>query len=101
MSNDPNQQPYERDRLVDKPGIIGARWWHAALADQDAQIARRTAIRNILIAGGVIAGFGAMLAMCAKVASSRYVLMRERSSTNIGRRAERLNYERVSEKSGG
>jgi hypothetical protein len=70
MSNDPNQQPYERDRLVDKPGIIGARWWHAALADQDAQIARRTAIRNILIAGGVIAGFGAMLAMCAKVASS-------------------------------
>ena len=71
MSNDsPNsQQPYARDRLVDKPGIIGARWWHAALADQDAQIARRAAIRNILIAGGVIAGFGAMLAMCAKVAS--------------------------------
>jgi hypothetical protein len=70
MSNLPNQQPFERDRLVDKPGIIGARWWHAALADQDAQIARRAAIRNILIAGGVIAGFGAMLAMCAKVASS-------------------------------
>ena len=70
MSNHPNAQPYERDRLVDKPGIIGARWWHAALADQDAQIARRAAIRNILIAGGVIAGFGAMLAMCAKVTSS-------------------------------
>jgi hypothetical protein len=69
MSSNPNT-PYERDRLVDKPGIIGARWWHAALADQDAQIARRAAIRNILIAGGVIAGFGAMLAMCAKVASS-------------------------------
>lgn len=71
MSNSPNNgQPFERDRLVDKPGIVGARWWHASLADQDAQIARRTAIRNILIAGGVIAGFGAMLAMCAKVASS-------------------------------
>lgn len=70
MSNDPNRLPFERDRLVDKPGIIGARWWHAALADQDAQIARRAAIRNILIAGGVIAGFGAMLAMCAKVATS-------------------------------
>ncbi len=70
MSSSPNDQPFERDRLVDKPGIIGARWWHAALADQDAQIARRAAIRNILIAGGVIAGFGAMLAMCAKVSTS-------------------------------
>ena len=70
MSSSPNNQPFERDRLVDKPGIIGARWWHATLADQDAQIARRAAIRNILIAGGVIAGFGAMLAMCAKVATS-------------------------------
>lgn len=62
--------PYGRDRLVDKPGIVGARWWHDALADQDAQIARRVAIRNILIAGGLIAGFGAMLAMCIKVAES-------------------------------
>lgn len=69
--HDPNQAPYARDRQVDKPGIVGARWWHAALADQAATIARRDAIRNILIAGGVIAGFGAMLAMCIKgVASS-------------------------------
>jgi hypothetical protein len=68
--NDPSGQPYARDRMVDKPGIMGARWWHASLADQDAQVARRTAIRNILIAGGVIAGFGALLAMCVGVASS-------------------------------
>jgi hypothetical protein len=71
MSNDPtNHQPYARDRLVDKPGIVGARWWHESLVDQAAQIARRDAIRNILIAGGVIAGFGAMLAMCVKAGSS-------------------------------
>jgi len=71
-TNQPSQggAPYERDRLVDKPGIVGARWWHASLVDQDAQIRRRTAIRNILIAGGVIAGFGAMLAMCVKAAAS-------------------------------
>lgn len=68
--NQSGNQPYSRDRIVDKPGIMGARWWHASLADQESQIARRTAIRNILIAGGVIAGFGAMLAMCVKVASS-------------------------------
>ncbi len=71
MNQDPSgNQPYARDRVVDKPGIMGARWWHASLADQEGQIARRSAIRNILIAGGVIAGFGAMLAMCVGAASS-------------------------------
>lgn len=68
--NSPGNAPYTRDRLVDKPGIVGARWWHASLQDQAAQMARRDAIRNILIAGGVIAGFGAMLAMCVKSATS-------------------------------
>lgn len=69
--NDPSRStPFARDRLVDKPGIIGARWWHESLVDEAAVIARRTAIRNILIAGGVIAGFGAMLAMCVKAASA-------------------------------
>ena len=69
MSNSPNE-PYSRDRQVDKPGIAGARWWHDSLADQAAQMARRDAIRNILIAGAVIAGFGAMLTMCIKSATS-------------------------------
>ena len=72
MSNEPSEglEPFACDRNVDKPSIIGARWWHEALVDRDAEIARRTAIRNILIAGGVIAGFGAMLAMCVKTAAS-------------------------------
>src|SRR4051812_9965858 len=69
MNDEPNSERYARDRLVDKPGIVGARWWHDSLVDQAGQMARRDAIRNILIAGGVIAGFGAMLAMCVKVAS--------------------------------
>ena len=67
---DPSNAPYARDRRVDKPGIAGARWWHESLADQAAQMVRRDAIRNILIAGGVIAGFGAMLAMCVKAGAS-------------------------------
>jgi hypothetical protein len=65
-----NDAPFQRDAQVDKPGIVGARWWHAALADRDAQIARRDAIRNILIVGGVLAGFGALLALCGRAASS-------------------------------
>lgn len=70
MNQPSSNAPFERDRLVDKPGIIGARWWQASLVDEDALIARRAAIRNILIAGGVIAGFGAMLAMCVTAVSS-------------------------------
>ncbi|HSO32390.1 MAG TPA: hypothetical protein VLT33_07740 [Labilithrix sp.] len=67
---DSTNEPYSRDRQVDKPGIAGARWWHDSLADQASQMARRDAIRNILIAGAVIAGFGAMLTMCIKGASA-------------------------------
>ena len=64
------REPFERNALVDKPGIYGARWWHSALADRGAQIARRDAIRNILIVGGVLAGFGAVLALCGRAVSS-------------------------------
>ena len=62
--------PFARDRVVDKPGIVGARWWHEALADEASKMARRDAIRNILIASGVIAGFGAAVAMCVHAAST-------------------------------
>jgi hypothetical protein len=63
-----SMQPFERQELVDKPGIIGAKWWHATLVDEASKIVRRDAIRSILIAGGVIAGFGALLGMCIKAA---------------------------------
>ena len=65
-----NQAPFQKNAEVDKPGIVGARWWHAALADQGAQMVRRDAIRNILIVGGVLAGLGTMLAFCGIAASS-------------------------------
>lgn len=58
--------PFQRDALVDKPGIHGARWWHQALADRGTQMARRDAVRNILIATAVIAGFGTLLGFCVK-----------------------------------
>lgn len=62
--------PFERTDLVDKPGIVGAKWWQSALADESTKVARRSAMRSIVIAGGVLAGFGAMVAMCAKSISS-------------------------------
>ncbi len=63
-------EPFERTELVDKPGIVGAKWWHSALADESSKIARRNAMRSIVVAGGVLAGFGALVAMCAKASSS-------------------------------
>lgn len=51
--------PFERDTQVDKPGIVGARWWHDALVDEDRKMARRTAIKTILgasAAAAVVAG---------------------------------------------
>jgi hypothetical protein len=59
-------EPFERQEIVDKPGIVGAKWWHATLVDEAAKVARRDAIRGILIVGGVVAGFGALLGMCIK-----------------------------------
>jgi hypothetical protein len=73
--------PFQRDRIMDKPGIVGARWWQASLADKDAAIARRHAIRNILIAGGLIAGFGAVLALIKAGSSAASLAM---SSSGAG-----------------
>ena len=50
MSNSPNE-PYSRDRQVDKPSIAGARWWHDSLADQAAQIAVAAVIGQAMPGG--------------------------------------------------
>lgn len=60
--------PFERSDVLDKPGIVGARWWQESLATADP-IARRQAIRAMLIASAAIAGFGALLAIGASGSS--------------------------------
>lgn len=62
--------PFERTDLVDKPGIVGARWWQASLADETSQVERRSAIKSIVVAAGVLAGFGEIVSMCASLSSS-------------------------------
>ncbi len=44
--------PFQRKETVDKPSIVGARWWHESLAQP---IARRQALSGCLILGGVLA----------------------------------------------
>lgn len=46
------QAPFTRQEVVDKPGIIGARWWQESLA---TQVPRRQAMAGLLALGGVMA----------------------------------------------
>ncbi|MCL2723858.1 MAG: hypothetical protein FWD69_05415 [Polyangiaceae bacterium] len=71
--------PFQRDCVVDKPGIVGARWWHTALAHEDAKIARRTAIRTILLAGTAIAGVGAVTVAVVKASEPSFTDARKNS----------------------
>ena len=94
-----NQSPFSRDRMVDKPGIMGARWWHQSLADQGGQVQRRDAIRSILIATAVIAGLGVGLTMCVSAASgpSKSDYRDERRTTLDMQKAHGWNFGAVGE----
>ena len=47
-------EPFKRDEFLDKPGIVGARWWHEGLAQSDPA-GRRTALKALLVGGGLLA----------------------------------------------
>jgi hypothetical protein len=58
---------FTRDTAVDKPGIIGARWWQESLADP---IPRRQALKGLLVAGGTFAALLGLGTCTAVVCSS-------------------------------
>jgi hypothetical protein len=49
---------FERDAHVDKPGIVGARWWHQALLVDDRSVQRRSVLKGLAVAGGVMGAIG-------------------------------------------
>jgi hypothetical protein len=55
---EPITEPFGREEFLDKPGIVGARWWQRSLEAAENAVSRRKAVQAILIAGGVIAGIG-------------------------------------------
>ncbi|WP_437291153.1 hypothetical protein [Sorangium sp. So ce406] len=57
-------EPFERAEVLDKPGIVGARWWHQGLADAPKDASRRSAIMIALGAVG-LAGVAAAIAVAA------------------------------------
>lgn len=62
-------EPLQRDELVDKPGIIGARWWQESLSQTDP-IARRTALRAMVGAAVGVAAVGGIVALLTRKSSS-------------------------------
>ncbi|XYI02727.1 hypothetical protein ACMHYB_24435 [Sorangium sp. So ce1128] len=57
-------EPFERAEVLDKPGIVGARWWHQGLAEAPKDASRRSAIMLALGAVG-LAGVAAAIAVAA------------------------------------
>jgi hypothetical protein len=63
------KEPFERTNEIDKPGIVGARWWQDSLSTADP-IARRDALKKLLLVGGAVAGVGVLMTMCRACGSS-------------------------------
>jgi hypothetical protein len=60
-SDDPRQPGYEfqQDVALDKPGIVGARWWHQGLLDEERKVTRRRMLVGLGVAGGAVAAVAA------------------------------------------
>jgi hypothetical protein len=67
--SDDGEQPFQRDELVDKPGIVGARWWQDGLEKADP-IARRAALRTMLGGAVAVAAAGGLVAAINAAARS-------------------------------
>ncbi len=58
--------PFERDGHLDKPAIVGARWWQRGLAESAANpVNRRQAMSTAVVLGVALAGLGGILALVA------------------------------------
>lgn len=63
-------EPFGREEFLDKPGIVGARWWQRSLAAPPDVVSRRRALQTIVIAGGALAVLGMGLAVAGAASSS-------------------------------
>lgn len=50
--------PFVRNAGVDKPGIVGARWWNQALRESSSVSTRRSALTGCLVVGVGLAALG-------------------------------------------
>jgi hypothetical protein len=61
-ADDPQAPGYEfqQDVALDKPGIVGARWWHQGLLDEERKVSRRRMLVGLGAAGGAVAAVSAL-----------------------------------------
>ncbi len=55
----PHDAAFRQDVRVDKPGIVGARWWNEALQQQEKEMSRRAAMGALSVAGIAALAVGA------------------------------------------
>lgn len=55
------EPPFQRTDVLDKPGIVGAKWWQEGLATHDP-IARRQALVAFAVIGVALVGVGSLIA---------------------------------------
>src|SRR5262249_53209391 len=51
---------FKQDYAVAKQSIVGARWWHQGLQEEDRRVSRRQALAVIGVAGGAVAAVSAL-----------------------------------------
>ena len=61
----PTNEPFNREEILDEPGIIGARWWQRSLAATPDPVTRRSALTTLLVASGAVVAIGMVGAVLA------------------------------------
>ncbi|HEV8269081.1 MAG TPA: hypothetical protein VGR00_12640, partial [Thermoanaerobaculia bacterium] len=49
---------FQRDVHLEKPGIVGARWWQKSLVEDAGSVRRRDVLKGLAVAGGVLGAIG-------------------------------------------
>lgn len=71
MTSPQDKLPFVQDARLDKPGIVGARWWQEGLeSDVAAPVNRRAAISGMLVAGAAVMGVAMTGVVVAGIAAS-------------------------------
>lgn len=99
-------QEFERDVELNDEGIVGARWWHKALASQDSTVERRHVLVGLIAAGGVLGAIGMAGYGISKIFSGpnetvdtrRSLEMQRQFGWDFGARGKPLVFNGVSEK---
>jgi hypothetical protein len=102
---EPETEPFGREELLDKPGIIGARWWQRSLETAESAVSRRKAVQALLITGGALAGVGFLTALASGSSSDdfRYesrpsLDMQKEYGWSFGATTESLTFDGVSKR---